>query len=312
MPARHASYGELKATAEPSMRISPASGCSIPVRILTRADLPAPFSPTSAMTSPARRLNWTSSRALTPGKLLETPDNARISMVATGFATGSSEDLGIFADVRLVEGEGLRHHDDAVFADLDLAHTAGGDLVTRHAFDGALDQVVGDLGRRVAEVDRVPDGERLGGAGIDRRLHLRRQTQTGDVDLADKVLVGHGLGGGDDADGGRRDDTLEVGVGFEQAEGFAIALVRLVVAIGRGDQLHLGVFRVLQFLLHGGDPIVLVRHGGGGAEDGELALVAHGVGHHLDLLGADQLGFRRIDLNDAALGRYGAVERHHL
>ena len=43
-------------------------------------DLPAPFSPISACTLPARTLTLTSSRALTPGKLLEMP---RISTMLT-------------------------------------------------------------------------------------------------------------------------------------------------------------------------------------------------------------------------------------
>src|SRR6185295_15301365 len=38
--------------------------------ILTRVDLPAPFSPSSACTSPARRSKLTPSSARTPGKLL--------------------------------------------------------------------------------------------------------------------------------------------------------------------------------------------------------------------------------------------------
>src|SRR5215471_4125836 len=41
------------------------SGCSAPVMILIRVDLPAPFSPTSAWTSPARRSNETPLSACT-------------------------------------------------------------------------------------------------------------------------------------------------------------------------------------------------------------------------------------------------------
>src|SRR4051812_16345330 len=41
----------------------------MPQTILTSVDLPAPFSPSSACTSPARRLKLTPSRARTPGKL---------------------------------------------------------------------------------------------------------------------------------------------------------------------------------------------------------------------------------------------------
>src|SRR5215212_2392655 len=49
----------------------------MPERILTRVDLPAPFSPTSTWTSPARRSNATSSRATTPGNRLDIPRSSR-------------------------------------------------------------------------------------------------------------------------------------------------------------------------------------------------------------------------------------------
>ncbi len=50
----------------------------MPVRILTSVDLPAPFSPISAVTSPGRKARLTLCRARTPGKRLETPDIDRI------------------------------------------------------------------------------------------------------------------------------------------------------------------------------------------------------------------------------------------
>src|SRR5215212_422702 len=56
----------------------------MPDRILTRVDFPAPFSPTSTWTSPARRSNATSSRATTPGKRFDIPRNSR-----TGAGTGA-------------------------------------------------------------------------------------------------------------------------------------------------------------------------------------------------------------------------------
>src|SRR5580704_1240025 len=49
------------------MRISPLSGWTAPVMTLMSVDLPAPFSPTIACTSPARSSNETSSSARTPG-----------------------------------------------------------------------------------------------------------------------------------------------------------------------------------------------------------------------------------------------------
>lgn len=59
----------------------------MPVSILTSVDLPAPFSPTSAVTSPARKVSPTLCSARTPGKLLETPRSD-----STGVASAVSDD----------------------------------------------------------------------------------------------------------------------------------------------------------------------------------------------------------------------------
>src|SRR4051794_26301138 len=63
----------------------------MPVRILTMVDLPAPFSPISAVTSPARSVRCALCRARTPGKRLETPVSARRGAglaLAVGRSTG--------------------------------------------------------------------------------------------------------------------------------------------------------------------------------------------------------------------------------
>src|SRR5688572_31569 len=49
--------------------------------ILTSVDLPAPFSPSSACTSPGRRSKLTPSSARTPGKLLAMPFSSKIGSV---------------------------------------------------------------------------------------------------------------------------------------------------------------------------------------------------------------------------------------
>ena len=49
------------------INISPESGCSIPYKIFTRVDFPAPFSPTRACISPFKTLKSTESLAVTPG-----------------------------------------------------------------------------------------------------------------------------------------------------------------------------------------------------------------------------------------------------
>ena len=64
MPRRWACCGvDSGGTTWPSSSISPASGVCTPLRILTIVDLPQPFSPTSARTSPARSSNEASRTA---------------------------------------------------------------------------------------------------------------------------------------------------------------------------------------------------------------------------------------------------------
>src|SRR5258707_15588238 len=52
----------------------PGSGDSTPEMILTRVDLPEPFSPTRQCTSPASSVRSTSRSACTPPKRFEMPD----------------------------------------------------------------------------------------------------------------------------------------------------------------------------------------------------------------------------------------------
>src|SRR2546423_1022335 len=66
IPNSFATRGELWVTAVPLRMISPASGATAPVMILIRVDLPAPFSPISACTSPARNSNEAFLSACTP------------------------------------------------------------------------------------------------------------------------------------------------------------------------------------------------------------------------------------------------------
>src|SRR5215510_6546550 len=67
-------------TCRPLMESEPESGqsgCSAPVMILIRVDLPAPFSPTSAWTSPSRRSNETPLSARTAPNDLEIESTLR-------------------------------------------------------------------------------------------------------------------------------------------------------------------------------------------------------------------------------------------
>src|ERR687889_2465728 len=66
MPSARETCGSMCATRRPATSIVPASGATAPVMILISVDLPAPFSPTSACTSPAHRSKDTPRSARTP------------------------------------------------------------------------------------------------------------------------------------------------------------------------------------------------------------------------------------------------------
>src|SRR2546423_11435440 len=70
------------ATSRPSKRIRPLSAVCIPATHLISVDLPAPLSPTSAITSPSLTSKSTSWSACTEPKFLETPRSSRVG----GFA----------------------------------------------------------------------------------------------------------------------------------------------------------------------------------------------------------------------------------
>src|SRR6266498_1302063 len=65
-PAALATRGELLLMSWPLTSISPLSLATAPVIILIRVDLPAPFSPIKACTSPAHSSKEASRRACTP------------------------------------------------------------------------------------------------------------------------------------------------------------------------------------------------------------------------------------------------------
>src|SRR5579862_7073402 len=78
-----------------AMRSVPESGATAPVTILMRVDFPAPFSPTRAWTSPARRSKETCFSARTPEYDFEIPLASRSGMRVS------------LSDVRRERGAGL-------------------------------------------------------------------------------------------------------------------------------------------------------------------------------------------------------------
>src|ERR671917_1984498 len=83
MPSRAASFGPWMFTVSPSKTISPSSNGWMPAMHLISVDLPAPLSPTSAMTSPWDTWKSTSNSAWTAPKLLETPTSSRTGVSVT-------------------------------------------------------------------------------------------------------------------------------------------------------------------------------------------------------------------------------------
>ena len=91
MPSARAWAGPWMLIGSPSSRIVPLSGWWTPARILTSVLLPAPFSPTSAWTSPARRSSETSSSAWVAPEALRDPaqlDARRGGAAARGHGRG--------------------------------------------------------------------------------------------------------------------------------------------------------------------------------------------------------------------------------
>src|SRR5581483_5855675 len=73
IPARRASIGERIRAGAPPIWMTPASGRCAPASTLMSVLLPAPFSPSSASTSPAWSSRFTPASACTPGKDLAIP-----------------------------------------------------------------------------------------------------------------------------------------------------------------------------------------------------------------------------------------------
>src|SRR3954471_4960136 len=89
MPSAEASVGAWIDTGSPLNRISPPSIGWIPATHLTSVDLPAPLSPTSAVTSPARTVKSTSCSTCTAPKLFDTAFSCRIgSLIVPSSALG--------------------------------------------------------------------------------------------------------------------------------------------------------------------------------------------------------------------------------
>src|ERR1017187_10355324 len=136
IPSARASAMWRIVTGRPSNQISPASAWWTPPRIFISVDLPAPFSPMSATTSPCPTDRLTSSNASTPGKrlvmFLSSSRDAGMALPAAEFlqlgrerihaglvdGQGGHDDLLVGRDHRLVAVEHPVHQMNRLVAEL--------------------------------------------------------------------------------------------------------------------------------------------------------------------------------------------------
>src|SRR5947208_3372718 len=158
IPASRASRGEPNVTGLPPRKIWPSSGWYSPVRIFESVDLPAPFSPSRAWTSPGRASKSTWSLASTPGKRLVIP---RMATAGTCPAVTTSA-------LMATGSAAFRAADDPLHEPVDRVQIAHAQLRAGWDLDCA-----GLVLQRTLEFVEASALERLH-LGVDLRLHRLR------------------------------------------------------------------------------------------------------------------------------------------
>src|SRR6201996_6802595 len=181
IPRSVAAFGLCRWTGRPFQRIWPASGCQIPEIVLIRVDLPAPLSPTRAVTLPAGMVRLMSLSAWTGPKFLPTPRSSSSGASSPGRSAG------------LVGAAG----DGARLPVAGRAPSAALGVVTKHVRSGADDgsaswrDVVGLAVRSVATSTQLLGRDELvldhGVVHVRRRDPLRRQQHRRDGGLGLRV-----------------------------------------------------------------------------------------------------------------------------
>src|SRR5918996_1950790 len=154
-------------TSLPSMKTSPLSKGKIPAIPLIKVDLPAPLSPTRAITSPRRTSKSTSESACTAPKALETPLHSRSGAVAAiptlpGRAGDGAPGDAPSRFVRLC----------VLLAEVRLRDVPGADLLDRPEAVG--DHGVGNVVRRDRDRDECEVRHDAVARGRVGRLAVRR------------------------------------------------------------------------------------------------------------------------------------------
>src|SRR3954452_13767479 len=252
MPPSWASWGPLKRTGRPSKTTSPASRSYTPVRILISVDLPAPFWPMSACTSPRRTSKAASRRAGTPLKalLIRVIDSKTSSpaiappsrrslggcSVAARWRHGRCRGRRWSRRPRQVRSEGGVEQLGRVLGVEDAVGVDEGDgrglaaRVLLHRVEGLR-----------AEARRALHG-RVQLTLLDGRERVLLAVDAHELDVLARRLAGR-LDRGDGADGHLvvvRVDRVRVGVGLQERLGDGATLDPGEVAVLAHDHLHAG------------------------------------------------------------------------
>src|SRR6478735_4297518 len=239
MPCALESLTLPSTTVLPLMLICPSSGGCTPPRIFISVLLPAPFSPMSASTSPARSDSETPCRATTPGKRLVMPrisSKGGISLSAAALmACGSafSERWGLLhrffhraqlelerVDVALVDDRHARI-DDA----------RGRQRLFGFVFLGR--QLVHPLGRQVAELEGLLHDSRIDGAVFDPVEGGVVLVEHGGFDLALLAQAFDGRSNGGAIVVPQADHQAQILVGVDDVfdVGASLGAIRVVLAL---------------------------------------------------------------------------------
>ena len=169
IPRSIASRAEAKRVATPSSRNSPEVGCSMPARMLTSVDLPAPFSPMSARTRPRSRRTSTPASAVVPGNDLRDGARRRRPAVSCDHRARLPDVHATPADFEAPRHGVARHGADEVTS---RPARASGSTWSEHVVDDAVVQRVRDPGE-LELVDEVGEADEV------ERVAKRRAPQHG-------------------------------------------------------------------------------------------------------------------------------------
>ena len=191
------------------------------------------------------------------------------SLAGFGLGCSRSGRSGCVTDVIfIVDGEGAHHDAQAVLAggvllDGVSTHASSFEFLASDTLQLTIRDQIGGIVADITEVDEAPQGELGSAAVLGVGSHFGGQTQTGNLDLVTQFLVLHGLGGGDDTNGGGGHDQFHIRIFVNQRQRLLVGGFRLVVAINNIQQFQLGVLGILEGFLHGSDPGILIGGIGG-------------------------------------------------